>query len=323
MPRLGAPPAAVAAALLALAVAPSPVAAVEARYAWNLATPAGPLKTTGVLLSYDAKGRELFVLDGGTVRIFGESGMETFSFGTEAAVGGVRDVTVLDGGDLLVLTRAAELSLVRCNFRGEPVARLSPRLPSELEGFTPAFVRARGDRIYLADAREMQVVVLDLGGGFVRSYDVAKLLGVEDKRAENGIRGFGVDYEGNLLVTVQPLFLAATITKDGEVRAFGKKGSGPGKFGVVAGIAADERGYLYVADQLRCVVLVFDPALRFVREFGYRGKAPGNLVVPSDVAAGNGKVFVSQYAGRGVSVYDVEGEAPPAELAAAPSVKQP
>lgn len=315
-PRL-ATPLRLVAAHLALLAAASPAGALEPRYAWNLATPGGAFRSSGVLLSYDAKARELFVLDGGTVRVFGESGMETFAFGADAALGGVRDVAALDGGDLLVLSGAAP-ALVRCNFRGEPVATIAPRLPAGLAGFSPAFVRARGDRVYLADPRAMTVVVLDLSGAFVRSYDVAALLDVADKREETGFRGFGVDPAGNLLFTVQPLFLAAVVSPEGEVRSFGKKGSGPGKFGVVGAIAADERGNVYVADVLRSVVLVFDPEHRFVREFGYRGKAPGNLVVPADLAVGNGKVFVSQYASRGVSVFDVAGEGPAPEIAAAP-----
>lgn len=309
-----------AAALLALAAA-APAAALEARYAFNLATPAGPLRSSGLRVSYDARSKELFVVDGSTVRVFGESGMETFAFGADAALGPIRDVAALEGGDLVVLGYAAGTSLLRCNFRGELVARMVPHIPAELAGFSPAFVRVSGDRIYLADPRQMTVVVLDLAGAFVRSYDLAALLQVEDKRDQTGFRGFGVDYSGNLLFTIQPLFAAMVVSPEGEVRSFGRKGSGPGKFGVVGPIAGDEQGNFYVGDVLRSVVLVFDPALRFVREFGYRGKAPGNLVVPADVAAGNGKVFVSQYASRGVSVFDVAGEGPAEELAAAPQVK--
>ena len=54
------------------------------------------------------------------------------------------------------------------------------------------------------------------------------------------------------------LFSAFRLSPGGEVAQFGRPGSGPGKFGVVAGIAADEAGYIYVADRLRSVVLVFD-----------------------------------------------------------------
>lgn len=295
-----------AAALVATVCASPAVAALDATYAWSLASPTGPLRSSGVSLSYDAKGKELFVVDGGKVRVFGESGMETFAFGGDAALGAVRDVAALDGGDLLVLSASAELSIVRCNFRGEVLGRFEPRgIPAALAGFSPAFIRQRAGRVYLADPRAMVVAVLDADGAFLASHDLAALAGVAEKRADTGFRGFGVDAAGNLLFTVQPLFAAFVVAPDGTVRSFGVRGSAPGKFNVVGPIGADDRGNLYVADMLRSVVIVFDRELRFVREFGYRGKAPGNLAVPVDLAVGNGKVFVSQYAQRGVSVFDV------------------
>jgi hypothetical protein len=54
------------------------------------------------------------------------------------------------------------------------------------------------------------------------------------------------------------------------------------------------------------VVLVFDPSLRFVLEFGYRGDGPSNLIAPFDLGVGNGKVFVSQARNRGVKAYQYE-----------------
>ncbi len=43
-----------------------------------------------------------------------------------------------------------------------------------------------------------------------------------------------------------------------------------------------------------------------MKEFGYRGTKPGNIVAPVDIAAGDGKVFVSQFARKGVSVFEVK-----------------
>ena len=81
-----------------------------------------------------------------------------------------------------------------------------------------------------------------------------------------------------------------------------------GKFGVISGIEADAAGRIYVTDRLRCVVLVFDKDFQFVTEFGYRGAAPQNLIVPDDVAINdqNDTVYVSQAANLGVSVYKLQ-----------------
>ena len=63
-------------------------------------------------------------------------------------------------------------------------------------------------------------------------------------------------------------------------------------------------GYIYVADRLRSVVLVFDHNFVFQTEFGYRGGQPSNLIVPDDLAIdARGNVYVAQAANRGVSVF--------------------
>ena len=89
------------------------------------------------------------------------------------------------------------------------------------------------------------------------------------------------------------------LSPDGTLQGFGVRGSAPGKFNVISGIARDERGYYYVSDILKSAVLVFDKNFRWLKEFGYRAATPGSLVAPVDVAAGDGKVFVSQFADAG------------------------
>jgi hypothetical protein len=125
------------------------------------------------------------------------------------------------------------------------------------------------------------------------------------KAGDAGFTGFGVDGRGNVLFTVAPLFQAFVLSPEGELRGFGVRGSSPGKFNVVGGIAADPDGNLYVTDVLRSVVMVFDAAFEFQGEFGYRGDGPGNLIAPRDLVVGDGQVFVTQSAARGVSVFRI------------------
>jgi hypothetical protein len=91
----------------------------------------------------------------------------------------------------------------------------------------------------------------------------------------------------------------------GEIRGFGQKGSAPGKFNIVGGITRDDAGNFYVADLLKSAILVFDPELRFVKEFGYRGSAPGSLAAPEEIVAAGEKLFVSNRGRKGVSVFRV------------------
>jgi len=297
------------AAAVAVVALAAPAHAVELSFLYALSDANGPLPMSWVRLAHDAAAHETFVVDPseGVVRVFNKAGMETYSFGDDAALGPVNDVAVLDGGDLVLLTwLAGKPALVRCNFRGEPIGRIEIRgAPADLAGFVPDRLRAAGGNLYLASSQGMRAVAISPDGAFLRSYD-ASGIAAGRKAGDAGFTGFGVDARGNLLFTVAPLFQAFVLSPDGELRGFGVRGSAPGRFNVVAGIAADLDGNLYVTDVLRAVVMVFDPAFEFRGEFGYRGYGPGNLIAPRDLVVGDGQVFVTQSAGRGVSVFRVE-----------------
>jgi hypothetical protein len=208
------------------------------------------------------------------------------------------------------------------NYRGEHVSEIP------LKNLPKAFSKARPNRVvyaqgslYLVDSASLLVVVVDERGFFERGHDLNKVLrpSLSRERAQRELdnvdwkkkrlefielNGFTVDGQGNMLFTVPVLFTAFRLSPDGGVETFGKSGSGPGKFGVVAGIATDDMGYVYVADRLRSVVLIFDSSLQFQEEFGYRGDRPSNLIVPDDLAVDrNGNIYVAQAANRGVSVF--------------------
>jgi hypothetical protein len=62
-------------------------------------------------------------------------------------------------------------------------------------------------------------------------------------------------------------------------------------------------------ERLRSVVMIFDREFRFLKEFGYRGDKPGNLIRPSELALGNsGKLYVTQLRNRGVSVFSITSD---------------
>jgi hypothetical protein len=216
---------------------------------------------------------------------------------------------------------------MRSNFRGEPLGKVElTGVPAEIaRDFRPNSIAYAAGKAFLLDKRGMRLVVTDLSGAHVASYDLSDMIVAAEQvegearrdeaaatRDSTGIRGFSVDGSGNVLFTVQPLFRAYFLSADGKLQGFGKKGSAAGKFNIVGPIAADEHGNLYVGDLLRSVVIVFDKEFRFVREIGGRGNKPGQLLVPSELAVGDGKVFVSQYARRGVSVFRVK-DAPPTD----------
>ena len=159
--------------------------------------------------------------------------------------------------------------------------------------------------LYFMSWMEMRVVVTDSDGNFKKGYDLISLLDLEEKNRGNmEVTGFSVDNRGNILFTVAVLFKAYILSPDGQVTSFGKAGGAPGRFNVVAGIAADSKGNYLVADKLKSAVMVFDSKFNFVTQFGYRGLKPGNLIVPDDIVIDKqDRIFVTQAMKRGVSVF--------------------
>jgi hypothetical protein len=282
----------------------------QLEYRYNLATVAGDIRTSAVTLNYDRQANELYVVGYGQVRVFNASGMEVYRFGDDAALGTIYGVAALEDGDLLVVSyREGKPSLLRCNFRGEILRAVELRgVPEAFRDFGPNRIAYQNGRVYLADETGMRVLLVDPSGQYLASYDLAEIIGEADKRQDFGLNGFGVDRDGSLLFTVAPLFKAFVVSLSGQMRSFGRAGSAPGNFGIAAGIGSDAAGRYYVADSLKCAVIVYDRDLGFVGQFGGRGAQPGQLVGPTSLAVADSRVFVSQQANRGVTVYQVHDQ---------------
>jgi hypothetical protein len=302
----------ITASLIALAggTAAANVSALEVKFLYGLSDTRGTLRLDTGTLSYDPAHHEVWAVSGGVARVFNASGMQVYSFGHAPGLGTPVSVAALDDGNLVVLAREDQRwQLVRCNFRGEPEAdlELSGVPAGFLDGFTASTLVRGGDRLYVVSMTAMRVLVADLEGRTVAVRDLAAEIGFANRRDELGLAGFDVDAGGNLLFTVAPLFGAYIASPDGKVTQFGKKGSAPGKFQIVADIARDEAGNVYVSDVLKSVINVFDRDLQFVTEFGFRGPKPSNLVGPVEMVVADRQVFVGQRARRGVAVFEVSG----------------
>jgi hypothetical protein len=301
-------PAAMLGLLLVALPATSRAQLVQPEFLYKLSSLTGVLPLQGVNVVYDPYNHEVLVVAEGRVRIFNSSAMEVFSFGEDPAIGGVSGAAPVEDGDFLLLSfREARPSVVRANFRGELKSRIEltgipSDYPSDL-GFNA--IGYAKERIYLANLGAMRLVVFDMAGKFLAHHDLMALADPTQKAGDHGIRGFRVAPNGDVLFTIPTLFKACILSADGTYKSFGIKGSAPGKFNVISGIAVDEKGYYYVADILKSAVLVFDKDFRWLKEFGYRGNRPGSIFSPVDLAAGGGKVYVSQYARKGVSVFKI------------------
>jgi len=286
---------------------PAKSQAVKGTFLYTLSNFTGKIPYNWARVSVDKERNEIYVLYQNSVRIFNNAGMEVYRFGDDLDLGHLIDVSFDPMGDIFLLTyKESESAIIRCNYRGEPQSKIELRdLSPQFVGFSPTRMIYQNGHFYLENHGDMRVVVTDQEGHFKRGYDLIPLLELEEKDRENvEIKGFSVDKEGNILITVPVLFKACILSPDGEFSWFGRPGSVSGKFNIVAGIARDSKGNYLIVDKLKCTVMVYDKNFNFLTQFGYRGLNPGNLIAPDEIAIDHSdRVYVTQTRKRGVSVF--------------------
>lgn len=294
-------------------------AELRASFQYLLSDFSGPVRSQWARLAFDPAQQEIYTLSKGLneVRIFNRQGMEIFAFGGDGDIVSAVDIAAGDDGRMYVLARDFQRNGIQVlNFRGEPEAVVALRdLPEEFDGFRPDRLEYRDGRLYLLDSRALRIAVIQADGRFDLGHDLSaefdRMADEQDPEKKKSlaleISGFSVGADGHVYLTVPTLFSAYRLRPDGTLDGFGTSGSGPGKFGIVSGIVADEAGNIYVADRLRSVVMVFDRTFVFLGEFGYRGGRPEDLIVPDELVldATGQRIFVSQAANKGVGVYSI------------------
>ena len=280
---------------------------VKGSYMFTLSSFTGPIRQDWSRVALDRPRREAYAVYQNSVRVFNEFGMEVYRFGDDLDLGRVVDVAIDDAGDIFLLAyRETGAVITRCDYRGRPRAEIGlTGVPAPLAGFAPNRIVYQGGRLYLVSTMGLMVVTADTEGRFLRSYDLFRLLEIEEKdRASTELGGFSVDDDGNMLMTVPVLFRAFIVAPNETVEIFGKPGGGPGKFNITGGIARDRKGNVLVVDRLKGGVLVFNRQLNYVTQFSTRGYRPGELIFPDDLVVDDrNNVFITQAGRRGISVF--------------------
>jgi hypothetical protein len=279
----------------------------QGTYLYTLSNFGGKVPYDWAQVQVDRTRNEIYVVYQNLVRIFSASGMEVFSFGDDLDLGQLLDAAVDPDGNILLLSfRDGRSHVTRCNFRGVPTGTIEiTNLPDGVE-FAPNRMVIRHGQMYFATLALAQLIVTDLSGAFKERVALLADAEIDEKQRSNRleISGFSVDDDGNVYFTIPVIFRAFKLKADRTLESFGRAGSAPGRFGIVAGIAPDSRGRLVVVDKLRSVLMLFDKDFSFITEFGYRGNRPGSLILPEAVAIDSrDRVYVTQGARRGVSVF--------------------
>lgn len=293
---------------LALCGAPAQGGDFRVNRLYDLSDFSGAIPYSDVSVYADRARDEVYTTTGRTVRVFNASGMEIYRFGDDWDLGMVYGLAVNPDGNILMLahrlqsTQERGWQIVRCDYRGVPLGRLDIDLPDTLADFWPDRMAHGDGKLYLVSTTGLEAVVLDVYGRYLRHWNLAEMLGIEDPATQN-ISGVAADQAGNLLLTIPVLFKAYVVASGGSVSFFGTPGSAPGLFGIASGIAADDHGNVFVADRLRNVVMIFGPDHRFIREFGLES---GTLSLhrPTELTTGNnGRLYVTQARNQGVAVF--------------------
>jgi hypothetical protein len=288
---------------------------VKGTFLYNLSNFTGPISYNWPRVRVDRQTNETYVVYQNLIRIFNQRGMEIYNFGDELDLGSIVDLALEPDGNILLLshkwselTRKIDYEITRCNYRGEPISRIEmKKLPADLSQFLPNCMVYQKDNLYLASLSSMVVVVIDTNGVFREVYNVFPLLELEEKeKADAMMVGFSVDTGGDIFFTIPTVFKAFKLSPDRKITFFGKPGSGPGRFNIVAGIVPDNTGNILVVDKLKCAIMIYDNHFKFLGQFGSRGWNRGSLIAPDEIDIDSqNRIYVTQAGKKGVSVFKI------------------
>jgi DNA-binding beta-propeller fold protein YncE len=145
----------------------------------------------------------------------------------------------------------------------------------------PTDVTIAGDRLYVIDILNAQVVILDRKTGEELGRFASTGSGPEELFLPTNIE---VDRQGNIYVSDTGNFRVLKFDPEGRLlRQFGELGTSLGHFARPKGIAVDHENRLYVVDSAFENVQIFDPKGDLLLYFGTSGSGPGAINIPAKV----------------------------------------
>ncbi len=199
-------------------------------------------------------------------------------------------------GHLLVVDNRA-LYVDVLDRRGRPVARLP--VP---EGHPVAVACARDGRIYVGTTAEVSRVYV-----FRADFVPAGSWGApgEEPGQLQAVTALAELADGSIVVACARTKLGIQVFTPAGVyiRGFASHEMGPGNISLPSGVAGSADGRIWVADEIRQSIQVFDKDGGFIAQAAGAGEAPGELVYPSSLSVdGRGLMAVTEGGGGRLQV---------------------
>jgi len=150
------------------------------------------------------------------------------------------------------------------------------------DAWKPVDAVPHGERLYVADIKAGEVVVLDKTTG-----DKIKKFGQEGDPAEKLYlpTNLAFDRDGILYVSDAGKFQIFKFDRDGHFRGvIGRHGSEPGAFARPRGMAIDRENRLFAADAAFDNIQIFTADGQLLLFFGSASRGPGGMYLPAKVA---------------------------------------
>ncbi len=159
------------------------------------------------------------------------------------------------------------------------------------------------DRIYVVDMTA-RVQVFDREGCFLRGWSTPD-------HQFGKPTGISIGIDGRVLVADTHYYQVLIYTPEGRLvqTIGGKKGEGPGEFGLVTDAVQDSTGSFYVAEYGEYDrIQKFSPSGDFVLQWGGHGSEPGQFIRPQNLAIDEkDRIWVADACNHRIQVFDGEG----------------
>jgi DNA-binding beta-propeller fold protein YncE len=190
---------------------------------------------------------------------------------------------------------------------GKVLQTLDVKSDSRLDLKNPMAMAAHGDKLYVANSDDGNVIVLNTEGA------VEGVITAEVEPAEHDLRpiGIAVGGDGSIYLSDPDNHRVLHLDKEGRqvsILGSGTRGSGEYDFNTPGGLFLDGPGNLYVVDMLNYSIKKYSPSGEFLFSVGEAGDTDGTFSRPKAVAVdAEGRIFVSDTLLVAVEVFDAEG----------------